>query len=275
MRNNAPLVELKHFSIASSDHAKAVIRVTHKGDGRNDKKLIVNSIRNKFGNRVEPVEGTFKALSSDTFSDTISGVVRVIRQTIPFVEGSTRGFTSFASNMFMDAEKGIWTLKHTPSGKLLVQTSAMDDEDSLNELLSSFSSAGSQFTPEYRGYVSVASTSVPAIGGDLVQFINRHSDAVVGYIVASVEDDTNTEKYMVLESGNESPEIIETTMVLQKLDASDAPKIIEPKTVANSILAATSKVTIDDMLAYYKKVFRRDPAYYEKFATNLRSHAFL
>lgn len=270
----SPLVELKHFSVASADTAKAVIRLTHKQSARNNKQLIDQAIRAKFDNRVEIVPGSFSAISSDAFSDTITGVVRVIRQTMPFVEGQTKGFTSFASNMFMDTEKNIWALKHTDSGQLLVQTSTMEDEDSLNDLLSSFSSAGARFTPEFRSFSSTSSASV--IGGDLVQFVNKKAETAIGYIVATVEEEAAPSRLMVLENGEEQPEVIAQSLVIQKLDSSDAPKVDEQSSLMQSIIAATqSNVTLNDMLEYYKKVFARSPEYYSMWSDRLKSHAFI
>lgn len=272
-----PLVEIKHYSVSSSDVAKAVIRLTHKGDSRSNKQLITNAIRQRLNNNLEPVPGTFSVVSSDTFSHTISGALRVIRPAIPFIEGQTRGFTSFASNMFMDNEKSIWVLKQTDNGKLLVQTSNLEDEAALNDLMGSYSSTSSRFTPEFKSYSSAIQTQ-QYIGGDFAYFVNKSGDAKVGYIVASVVEDGKAERFMVL-SGDQDAEIISPSLVLAKLSDADAPvietKVSKNEKFVNSITASNKQAALQDMLEYYKLMFRRRPEYYAAFEARLKSHAFM
>ena len=273
-----PLVEIKHYSVSSSDNARAVVRLTHKGNSRQDKQAMIAAVREKLNNNLEPVPGTFFAISSDTFSDTVSGVLRVIRQSIPYIEGQARGFTSFASNMFMDTEKSIWVLKQTDNGKLLVQTSNLEDEASLNDLMNSYSSTSSRFTPEHKSYVAAASSQPKLIGGDFAYLIDRSGDAKVGYIVASVVEDGQPDRYMVL-SGDQEPEIINQSLVISKLDDSDAPALEQKSMSKNEKIAAgistsAGQVALKDILEYYKLMFRRRPEYYAAFEARLKAHAF-
>lgn len=279
---NAPLVEIKHYSVTSSDHARAVVRITHKNEQRNNKPLIINAIRKKLGNCLEPVTGSFDMLSADVFSDTISGVLHVIRQSIPFVEGQTRGFSAYASNMFMDTEKSIWVLKETDNGKLLVQTSALDDESSLNDLMSSYSSTASRYLPEHKTYEAAIANVNSVIGGDLAYYVTKDGDAKVGYVVAAVQEAGKEDRFMVITHDTEQNEIISTGVLLKKLDTSDMLQYEESpiqqsrEQLARSVIAANSgNSSIADMLSYYKTMFKRRPEYYAQFEARLKQHAFL
>jgi hypothetical protein len=280
MQQNAPLVEIKHYATASADYAKAIIRVTHRNESRNNKSLLTSAIRDKLGNSLEPVPGSFTMISADTFSDTVSGVLRVIRQSIPFVEGTTRGFSSFASNMFMDTEKSIWVLKETDNGKLLVQTSSLEDESSLNDLLSSYSSTSAKFQPEHKQFVATASAIAAVVGGDLAYYVSKSGDSKVGYVVASVVEKGEEDRVMVIAHDSETTEVIPASLVLSKLDSSDAPEfdpsVQTGEALARSVITAnTHQVALKDMLAYYKQVYKRRPDFYSMFEARLKAHAFL
>lgn len=272
--SRTPLIEMKYTALSSKDTAKAIFKITHVGNSRNDRPAIANLIRAKLNNQLEPVEGTFKMVASDMFSETLMGTIRVIRQSIPFVEGQTKGFQSFASNMFMDSEKNIWSLKETASGQLLVQTSSLEDDTALSALLSSYSSVSSN-PHDTKRFSMLASADTNVEGGDLAYFVDKNADTKVGYVVASVVSEGKPTRYMVIAHDASSSEIIEGASVLEKLDASDAPKVDAETSMMHSILASTSSKSVDDMLEYYKAMFKRSPAYYEMFEQRLIKSAVI
>lgn len=274
----SPIIELKNFNICTASTARVSLKVLQSDRLRSeDRTHLKNSIRKKFNNSLEVVDGTLASVSSDKFSETLTAVVRVIKQSIPYVEGQTKGFTAFASNMFMDTEKGIWSLKTTKAGKLLVQTSSIEDDSALADLLSSYSSVSSTMSiSESRSFASMSSSIPDVAGGDLVYYVNLDNEAKVGYVVANVKsEDDDSERVMVLAHDNEEQEIVSTVSVLAKLDASDAPTIdVQKETMHNALASNSGNVSLSDMLDYYKLVFRRSPEYYSAFESRLKNHVF-
>ncbi len=268
-----PQVELRHFSLSSANSAKVILHITHKQNSRTNKNSLREAVRAKFDNALDVVESSFVKIASDEFSDTAKGILSVVRKSVPYVEGSTRGFTSVATNMYMDSEHTLWNLKKTAAGNLLVQTSSLEDEDSLQELLAGSLHATSLYSPDYKAFSSVSSNFEQASGGDFVSYVGKNGFSL-GYVLASV--DSNEESYVVLAHNSEEPEVIRSQSIMYAFDDSDAPALPK-KEVAQfaSKSAACNEIVLNDILAYYKMVYSRRPEYYKQFEARLRSHCFM
>ena len=121
---------------------------------------------------------------------------------------------------------------------------------------------------------SLSAAQQNAEAGDFVDFINVSGQVQSGFVVASVSGEDNV---VVLGVNDEDGEEISRSAVLQRHDTSAFPdtEFSEQEQVEHTISISRGAVDVDFLLDYYKKVYRRSPEFYKKFADRVRSHAFM
>ena len=226
--------------------------------------------------RMEIVPGSIRSLSSTKFSEHFVGVVRVVKEAIP-VTKNMEGFRAVASNMFMDDESHMWQLHKTSSGDLLVKSCGIDDDLDLIRLLSgSRSKVNMAQASAFKDLMAKAS-AVPSNveGGDYVTYVDPHGDLNCGYVIASVVEDGQADKALVLTQDGQEDLIPKASMV-ETHDTSTFPPVeLVPQEQADYAVAeARGDININTLLDYYKKVYARSPAFYEQFAARIKSHSF-
>ena len=231
-----------------------------------------------FDNKLSCVCGSFHSVDKAPYTERIEGVVRVNTQSIAFQEGM-KGFRSVSSNVFMDDEEKMWTLRKTEAGEVLVKGTGIEDHESLRGLLDVVCSGGYSLSSEYKKSTASLSAMQASIGGgDFVEFVSEASnDVQYGFVVAS---DAENGKLIILPTTaapESEGEVVEKAAVTQKFDTESfpEPEMSEQEQMDQAVCAARGVVNLSTLLDYYKKVFARSPQFYAEFAKRARGHAFM
>lgn len=273
-RAKEPVVEIKSYALAGAGMARVVLEVTHNSASRENAQTIVQALNKKLQGRMAAVAGSFQSLERSMFTERLTGVVSVVRQAIS-AEGDMKGFRAVASNMFMDDEKDMWVLRKTQAGQILVKTTGIDDDITLANMLESVSSVtASSNTGEHNRMVAQASAvSGQAEAGDFVSYVNADNMLVQGYVVAGVQD---SDDLVILATGAEVEDMVNRVAVTEIHEQAEFPAVDETKeeAVETVVAAARGGIDLNFLLDFYKKVYARNPAFYQMFATRLKNHAF-
>lgn len=231
-------------------------------------------------NKARVLEDTFSVVCSNSITDTISGIVSINPEIIFFDESVASEFKAVSSNMFIDTEEQIWSLKKTDNGKFLVKSMLSEDHDVLSDLMKSVSSAAHHSgTPEF---VTLASanrelrTSYASIeGGDMVLFVNPNtSELCPGVVCSSVENADGTDAGLAVVSATcDEPIIIDRAMVTASLD-SDEFEGTDFDDGDDFFSESGDQPSLEAIFSYYKKVYSRSEAFFEKFKSLWEQHRF-
>lgn len=271
-RSAEPVVELQNYVLAGAGLARVLVKVTHTDESRANPSMISAALKTLTGNKMEAVAGSFVSLESGSYTESISGVMSVVREAIPVTPESTKLFRATASNMFMDDEKDMWVLRKTEAGQLYVKTTGIDDDMSLVGMLDACASAGFRNSPEYGKMVAQCSALVAdATGGSFVTYVNFDNSLSCGFVVASVQ---NADDLVILPVGADEPETVNKAAVTQIHAQDDFPehKQTGEEEAGTVVAAARGGIDLNFVLDFYKKVYARSPKFYDLFAQRLQSH---
>ena len=246
--------------------------VTHVGNSRTDKSVVMRALTEAVNNKLRPVDSSFTVVSSSSVSDTIIGIMTTNPETIAYTAGM-EGFKVMAGNMFMDEEENFWQLQKTEAGNLLVKSRVSADDDIMNELMSACAS-GDRYNQEALNAVRRSDAVRNSLtGGDFITFVDPTSETVrFGAVIAGVYDaEENATNAIVVVAFSEGAEhvIIDRGMALAQVDGVDEG---ESEDVDQT---ATANVhSVEEIAAYYQRVFQRNPAYFAAFMERWNSHVF-
>ena len=273
-----PTVNVLGYAFAGDGLARVVVEVAHNRDSREDHSLVAESLSRAFDRKLQAVCGSFKSVDKAPYTERIEGVVRVNTESVAFAKGM-KGFRSVSSNIFMDDEEKMWALRKTEAGDILVKGTGIEDHESLRGLLDVVCSGGYSLSSEYRkAMTSVSSMQKRIQGGDFVSFVSNSSAEVkFGFVVASDEQEG---KLIVLPTDAEDEsegEVVDKEAVTGDFDTEEfpEPEMSEQEQMDQAVCSARGVVNLSTLMAYYKKVFQRSPAFYAEFAKRARSHAFM
>lgn len=274
-RSADPVVEIQSYALAGKGLARVMVEVTHNEASRNDPSVIASALRNKFEGKMEAVAGSFTNLEQGRFTQRITGLIAAVREAIPVTEQSSKMFKALSSNMFMDDEKDMWVLRKTEAGQLFVKTTGIDDDMSLVGMLDACASASFRNSPEYGRMVAQASAVSNSVeGGDFISYVNHDNMVGCGFVVAGVAGE---EDIVVLPVGAEETETINKAAVTQihAQDEFPAHEQTGEEEVATVVAAGRGGIDLDFLKDYYKKVYARNPKYYDMFVARLEAHQFM
>lgn len=277
-KESKPRINIVDAQRLSNDgYARITASVSHMGDSRADHGLVMASLSETLGAKLRPVAGSFHVLASNKVGDTITGIISANPETVAYDAAEASSFKAVAGNMFMDEEEQLWALRKTEAGDLLVKSRGKDDADIIADLMTSLSSAN----VGTMAYESVASANKDIgvrsglQGGDFITFVNPQTETVeFGAVVAGTVDENGRDLGDIAVQTSEAsggPVTIDRNMALGKFDeveySDDGLAGTEEATAANAH-------SLEHIAAYYKRVFQRDPAYFEKFMERWMNHAF-
>lgn len=273
IRSDLPTARFLSYSMAGKNLVRVLVDVTHAGDSRSDKSKILQGLTAGAKNKLSPVVGSFISQGSTEFGEKLSGIMGINRQIVPYKEDNRDDFHMYAKNMFMDSEQNIWNLKKTESGDLLINTNSIEDEDSLKELMESLS-----FNNIHSFEATASSSNIQPEAGDFVLYVSPQTMRTnSGFIVSEIVGGQKYHDFIVLSSEEEDEEIISQESVIAGFEVDDDDiEIADADNRMNAIhAAAKGESSLDDILSYYKSVFRRNPAYFEEFKRRLKEHTFV
>lgn len=271
-----PHVEILNYAVAGGGLARILASVTHTSTSKENPKEVADAIRTSLSGQMECVSGSFHEVESGRFNTTYFGLVRTVRQSIAVSESSSElaGFRSLSANMFMDDEKSMWSLHRTPTGKLLVKASGLDDEASLESFLAGAASKGTSLS-SCSSFASLSSSFAQATkvqGGDYISFVGT-SSTEHGFVVAT--DAGSDDICVITPDGTDL--VINKNAVVSTHDVSDLedPELEGQDSVNYALAASRGSIGLAELLAYYKRVFANSPAYFNMLASRIKQHAFI
>lgn len=294
--SSSPLITVRDFCEADKGYARVILTVTHRNDSRVNKSSVFEAISSALDHNAVPVAGTWMVIDSCPTADILSGILSCNQRVIPYTNDNAKNFRMISSNMFMDDEKTMWALTETEGGKLMVRTTAYDDDKVLQELLSSLSSASKKSTKHsgiydsyrYSGLCSSVSPfdDDPSIaGGQYIAYTSKSASNGLpgfcsGFIASTVCDDNGQSSREVIVLGHSAStyEVIDRNMILSVCSSDDMPMALsEDDTNVNlnsTSSSLRSNVSLEDILAYYKMLFCRNAEYFAKFEQRIRSRFY-
>ncbi len=139
-----PNITIRDYSPADVGYAKVRLTVNHTDTSRQDKAKVFEAICSALDHKAMMVKGSWAVVDSNPTFDVLVGMVSVNKESVVYTDQNASKFRMISSNMFMDDEKSMWALTETEGGKIMVRTTAYDDDKVLDELLKSLSSASMQ-----------------------------------------------------------------------------------------------------------------------------------
>lgn len=273
LKTDLPTIEVKHYALAGSGLARIVANVFHTAASRANPALVLQAIRAKLDNKMAAVAGSFHSVEKGPVTEVLSGLVSVIRESKAIGEGSDMtGFKAYASNMFLDNEGDIWSLKKTEAGSILVRSSGIEDDESLIKVLKACCSSAVTRS-ESAAMTAHASAVVSKVeAGNYVSFVDSNDIIKQGFVVATTDEG----QAVVLSSATAAEEVVPLETITQIHDQSEFPEVALNEQEQTNIAVATARGAVDlsMMLEYYKKIYSSDPKFYEMFAERIRAHSY-
>jgi hypothetical protein len=261
VENSRCTVTIDQYQV-NEDAKAARVRMRVVANADATKADIVEAINGKFGGALRAVPSSFVLCSDST--ERSNGIVAYadgyVVPNIEVIEVSSDKagtFKELACNMFMDEADCIWT----QAGNFLYKKSGVESSDNFNELLSVCAAEGAPVTRMKR---TAPFTALAAAGGQFVTFLAK-GEMCAGFVVAT---DPATKQLMVLAANETEPELIPSFSVASVQHLTDDVKY--PTEVEMS-----GVVDINALIAYYKRVYQYNPAYFAQLESRIRSHAFI
>lgn len=272
LKTDEPTIELKSYSAAGADLARVIIDVTHTTQSRNNPQLVMNALSKKLDGRFQAIAGSFDLVDSGAYTDRITGIVGRTREIVAVSEDNLKGFRALSSNMFMDDEKEMWTMKKTEAGDVLIKTSAEDDLSLLN-LLEATASSGYRSAPEYAKLSAMCGALASKVqGGNFVSYVDLNNRITQGFVIAT----TDSETALVLPQGADEPDEVKLDAVTDIHDAAEMPEVTmsAEEIVEQEVAVSSGRVDVNAIVAYYKRIYNMNPKFFAEWEKRIRSHQF-
>lgn len=234
------------------------------------KEQVFQGIKKQFKN-ITPIPGSFVSLATDAKQHVFEGIVGIVSERIVLTDANRGDYKAVAANMFMDntESEGLWALRKTATGEVLVKATCADDHLVMQQLLACATTDHNDFANRDAS-AETAQARATVTGGDLMTYISQQTaDLQVGIAVASIENEdgsATTDIQMVRPNGQQ--ETVHRDMIV--VAAADH----EIEDDAEDEIATAATPNIEQIAAYYARVFARRPAYYEQFMQRVRAHVF-
>ncbi len=230
------------------------------------------------GHNLVVIAGTEKVLEQTPFRTTVRAMMSVAAEAIPFQDGMD-GFTSISSdsNIYMDKSEKIWSLRQSESGKTLVRSHVIDDQDEIQQLLQACSNVTEQTAnTRDREFFQTVSAVAPihTKSADVVSFAYN---GVLGFgIVVTAHTD---EQHMPLDSMTVLPYESDSAVTMGSANIlhnfgdlinseSNTEGYAEPE---GDFISASN---VENLVSYWKKVYGHNATFWTAFESRIRNHQF-
>lgn len=227
-------------------------------------KNIQDGITRLFGGELGVVEGSMKVLEKSKYFTSVSAhltrntVTRAVGEQIP------TGFVSLSKNIFMEErDSKTWKLVTGSDGKrVLVRDNSVETDNDIEQLMASLSSDGHEYTQEAKKLQSEYSNMHAGLNvGVLLTYVSESSQHI-GFVV---EPEDNLGLIGIVGSNGyvsvSATKVVHTFDIAEYYDQLSLPKA--------EILS--SRVDINTMIDYYKKVYGYNKDYLEKFLMRFKT----
>lgn len=263
LQSEGPSFSLQQVTPINDQFARitGTIVATASGD------QILNAVSRLTGGKFVPVKGSFQAIASNSITMSVEGIVGALEQRIVLTESNQGQFKAVASNMYMDEEERLWSLRKTDAGDILIKSHASDDLEVMNHLMTCVASTSVGHMEALPASANLSRERAGVQGGDLVKYVNSQGRVGMAFAVASVEKE-GADCGLVVVNTNNDIEQIDRNMIISAIASSD----IEADDTAEMEAVAAGNYSLEFIADYYRKMFMRRPEYFEAFWQRFTSH---
>ena len=261
---------IRSINEINGNQALAMVHVVH--DPHTDFRAeFAASVSAACQNDMRPVAGSASVLEEGRGHAMVRVILNRTEDVIP-MESVSSAFIAVSSNMYMDADERMWSVRHGADGDVLVRQSCASDQNDLIEMIRSVSSASdvalaSQNPTAHRAFVEHNSSLSAAVAGDMASYVSQSGDMKVGFIVANVADDGS---FVALSSDN----------VEERIEARQMVAVLSGDLIAEDAFPPVDSVskaagfTVDKLVDYYSKVYSYRPDYLAQLIERIRGYGF-
>lgn len=262
---------IKKIESINGHQSVALVQVVH-APGEDIRDNFGASVSAAVQNDLAVVSGSSSVIQQGRDQTMVRCLLNRTEDVVP-LEGA-QGMIALSSNMYMDPQERMWTLRASESGDVLVREASANDNDELINMIRSVSSASdvnlrSRMPETAAALAQFEAQLATAQGGDMVSYLSNSGALEVGFIAAQVEEDSGNSYIVVSQSGTE--EQITAKSLVAVLDGTQIESTAFP--AVDSVSAAVG-VDVEKLVDYYKRVYYYRPDYLEKLITIIRGHSF-
>lgn len=278
MQLKRPIVSVSSYAVLGSGLARINASVIHAAGSREDHALVTKSLSKYFDNKLAVVEGSFRCYSKNSVSEQISGLIRVNTECVALTDENEGSFRALSSNIYVDNEDKMWQLRASEGGRLLVKETGIGDEDALESLLQHAIKGGSSFSSAEQVSLSNAAEIANKIcstleGGSYVVYASSLTNKTEhGFVVATAEDG-----FIVVSSDTGAEELVKPAAIVEQLATEQMPsaELSEQEKIDIAVSTSRSGVNVNQIVAYYKKVYGQHKEFFAELSKRIRGHAFI
>lgn len=266
---------IKQSTVLDGATAMVDAIITHGSREGVDGKTAAFAVQASVESNLVPIAGSMRVIENSPYRTTVRLAMAAANEVVPYEDGMD-GFKSVSSNIYMDNNENIWSLRQNEAGKVLVRSNSIDDASEIGQLLESCSNVN-EATANSRDrqfFQAVASAEVRqgtnALGSqDFVTF--AHNGAVHnGFIVTAMTDENHQPNGMFTavafsDNPDQQPVTISASAVIQN---HGVPGYEEP----NDMQVSTSSVS--SLVSYYRKIYGHNAEFFRKLEQQIRGYAF-
>lgn len=267
-----PAIRVKSYANRDGRSAQVELDIVHTSESRDNHELVANALTKLFGGKVHCVKDSFVSLNSSGLRESITGVLRSNIESIVVGDSLPKNFHSLSSNLYMDAEESVWSLKQSASGKLLVKSTGMEKDGALGKLIEDVCSGQLSLSSDFKRRTAERETSISsAEGGDMVQYIDDNGQTKFGLVVASGES------HLLVQPREGEAENVSLSSVVEVFDTEGMPlpELTKDEEMQISISAARGVNPAEKLVEYYRKVYAHAPEYFAKIEQRIREYRFM
>jgi len=264
LASQGPVLHVQRVTPIGSNFARVLGTISAKATPDQ----IAGAIR-KLSSKLTPIAGSFQAVASNGVTQSIEGIVGVIEERIVLSDNNREQFSAIASNMYMDEEERLWSLKKTEAGDILIKSHAGDDLEVMNSLMACVASSDVGYQESIPASNDLAGQRATVEGGDLITYVSPVAGrTVLGFAVASAINEDGSEAGLVVVDREDRVEQIDRNLVIASFQD------VEIDETEELVAVAAGNFSMEMIKDYYRRMFIRRPEYFEKFWSRYSSHAF-
>lgn len=233
---------------------------------------LASSIKSFLNNELEVIAGSLKVLEKSDFFTTVSSHLKRAHVSRPVSPDGKlpNGFVSLSKNIFMeDRDSTTWKLVEAGGQKMLVRDSSVETDEDMEQILSSLSSAGHEYSPAAKTLYAHASSIIEDIEtGSLVEYVE--DDGVsLAFAIEGVGNDGQFGS--VAMQGNAKYKDIHASTIVRVIPSSEyLSQIFQPPTDSVA-LASGGRVDANVLTEYYRKVYGYNKEFFNQWAQRIRN----
>jgi len=264
IKDKTPTLNVERVTQIDSNFARIVGTINAQASAEQ----IGDAVR-KLSKKLTPVQGSFVSIACNSATRSIEGIVGVVTERVVLSDNNRDAFQSLSSNMYMDNEEQLWSLKKTDGGDILIKSHAGDDLEVMNSLMACVASSqvGVQETlPAAQRFVE---SRRQVEGGDLLAYVSpKTGTTVLGFAIAAAVQEDGSDAGLIVVDRNDNLEQISRELVVAYTDQVETDDTTELEAVA------AGNFSLEMMKDYYRRLFVRSPEYFEEFWKRLSGHAY-